>query len=625
MAIEIDSNTILKLIIRNGSNEERKGIILAEGELGYTVDTKRLFVGDGVTAGGISVANRFIGSTLNILDPALNPTVNDLVFKSDTNEIYRLQSGDGTSLADWQLIAGPTLNVVDNQTISANSTTGELFVNLISGGNLDDSIFGTNIVKSGGAINLSTSPTVDSISTDAVTLNAESYLTMPNNIEFDNGSATQQYVFPVGTSLNTGWHLTTDAQGNLLWSPPDRIVEGTTYINTAATPVGTISPYITLTPRSSATAMAGWLFCDGSILAGTEYPELSAAIGNTFGGDGIATFALPNLNNSTTYGIDPTLDTISNTFVPLTTAASLSSSTLSALDVYYIIKYRLDAAFEDNVLEMNVQTLTSQGISGFDITSGTSVSSVGPSGQFSISIPPGEIGTGNERVVEAVQRARVPSMTAFDTPGTYAYTVPDNVYRIKVTATGAGGIGYVLFNGSNWRGNGTNGGAGGSVIAYVNVEPGQVYKATVGSKGVTSNNTTFGADLGTGDNTTFGLSTVGTVYDDIIAEGAYDGFVRDGITRGIVYNSSDPGVARGGFVGGNYTVNNSSGKIASHIGMRGGNGGNYHEAGPESIGGAGMWGSGPAPGGGGSGSSTAVHAQKSSAEAGDGLIIVEEL
>jgi microcystin-dependent protein len=39
----------------------------------------------------------------------------------------------------------------------------------------------------------------------------------------------------------------------------------------------------------------GWAFCDGSELQMTEYMELAQLIGNTYGGDGQNTFALPDL------------------------------------------------------------------------------------------------------------------------------------------------------------------------------------------------------------------------------------------------------------------------------------------------------------------------------------------
>lgn len=47
---------------------------------------------------------------------------------------------------------------------------------------------------------------------------------------------------------------------------------------------------------STQTAPEGYLICDGSAVSRTEYADLFAAIGTTFGtGDGSTTFALPNL------------------------------------------------------------------------------------------------------------------------------------------------------------------------------------------------------------------------------------------------------------------------------------------------------------------------------------------
>ena len=39
-SIEILQNTLLKLIVRQGSDSDRKNILLDAGELGYTTDAK---------------------------------------------------------------------------------------------------------------------------------------------------------------------------------------------------------------------------------------------------------------------------------------------------------------------------------------------------------------------------------------------------------------------------------------------------------------------------------------------------------------------------------------------------------------------------------------------------------
>ena len=42
-------------------------------------------------------------------------------------------------------------------------------------------------------------------------------------------------------------------------------------------------------------APAGWMFCEGQLLAISEYETLFMLIGTTYGGDGQSTFALPDL------------------------------------------------------------------------------------------------------------------------------------------------------------------------------------------------------------------------------------------------------------------------------------------------------------------------------------------
>ena len=45
-----------------------------------------------------------------------------------------------------------------------------------------------------------------------------------------------------------------------------------------------------------------WLFCDGSELLITSYEELFSIIGNTYGGDGVTTFKLPDLRGRVPLG-----------------------------------------------------------------------------------------------------------------------------------------------------------------------------------------------------------------------------------------------------------------------------------------------------------------------------------
>lgn len=135
-SVEIFQNTLLKLIVRNGPNSDRLAVVLSLGELGYTTDTKRLYVGDGITQGGKLVGNVFAGEATNVttLAPA---SIGDLAFDTDNNNLYRLKINDGSVISDWQLIAG-TYSAADNTIVI--SSDNRISVGLLSSANFDGSV-----------------------------------------------------------------------------------------------------------------------------------------------------------------------------------------------------------------------------------------------------------------------------------------------------------------------------------------------------------------------------------------------------------------------------------------------------------------------------------------------------
>jgi len=131
MSIEISNNTLLKILFRQGTDNDRKNIVLNSGEPGFTTDTKRLFVGDGGTSGGILTGNKFLGSVSNIttLAPA---EIGDFAFNIDNNVLYRLKTNSGSVLSDWEAVASKgvtsdtTKSVIGNQienVVRVNKTT----------------------------------------------------------------------------------------------------------------------------------------------------------------------------------------------------------------------------------------------------------------------------------------------------------------------------------------------------------------------------------------------------------------------------------------------------------------------------------------------------------------------
>jgi hypothetical protein len=102
MAIEITSDTVVKVLIRRGLESERVLTVLTEGELGYSIDSQRLFIGDGITAGGVVAGNKFLGVTTNKDVYTSVAQVGDTVFQSANNTLYGFNAPG--ALESWQNI-----------------------------------------------------------------------------------------------------------------------------------------------------------------------------------------------------------------------------------------------------------------------------------------------------------------------------------------------------------------------------------------------------------------------------------------------------------------------------------------------------------------------------------------
>ena len=330
-SIEIFENTLLKLIVRQGDDSDRKLILLDSGELGYSTNTDRLFIGDGTTMGGSIVGNKYLTDG----DPIIlgtNAQAGDLVFNPANKTLYKFNGGDYTNPSNWL-------------TIGVIYTIGESL----------------KLESSNNTISLSSSITVDNISQKTST-----YLNLPEKTALN----AVNYNWPSG-GLQNNFFLGTDAFGNLSWKTP--LPLNTYYVSNSASriPVGMITPFI-----SGADIPYGWLLCNGQSLAGATYPALSAAIGTRYGGSG-GNFNLPDLTNKTLYGV------VSNPATSTTyRLASGSNISLSAVGTNFIIK-----AIPDNIVTstITVQSPLSATVNGVNITN-TSVTTL--SGNIVLGLAP---------------------------------------------------------------------------------------------------------------------------------------------------------------------------------------------------------------------------------------------
>jgi len=95
---------ISKIKIRRGTNAQRILTRLDQGELSYTIDTNRLYVGNGVTLGGVSVVSK-INTPVNIVNnlSSLYAEIGDIV--PINNTWYQLTATPYTNITNWGRLA----------------------------------------------------------------------------------------------------------------------------------------------------------------------------------------------------------------------------------------------------------------------------------------------------------------------------------------------------------------------------------------------------------------------------------------------------------------------------------------------------------------------------------------
>ena len=116
--------TIVKLKVRRGTNAQRQTVTLEQGEIGYTTDTNRMFVGNGVTVGGNTIGSK-VFSILGSSGGRVNQTdayKNDLVYEN--NFLYQLSGTDYSALSAWAFVG----TSVDNTSLEYNGSTRVLEV-----------------------------------------------------------------------------------------------------------------------------------------------------------------------------------------------------------------------------------------------------------------------------------------------------------------------------------------------------------------------------------------------------------------------------------------------------------------------------------------------------------------
>jgi len=440
MAVEILENTLLKLLVRRGNDADRRQVTLASGELGYTTDTERLYIGNASDKGGVVVGNKWQGSNADLT--SLAPAVTgDYAYETDTREFKVLTSGTGSAAANWTTVS-QNLTAADN---TIDITSGKIKVAAFTGGgglsadNISPTALGDSLVLDGTyKVSLSNNINIDEITKRS---SDSSYLTLPSTLKIN----TIEYNFPSNAPSNNAF-LGSDGNNNLKWSFPN-IIESTVAPTTATfIPVGSVMPFIS--SGGGVTPPYGWLYCDGTSLLGSDYRDLSAVLGSSLGGN-TSVFNLPDFTNKLLYGA---ADPVTNSLYPMASGVGLSASPLSATGAHYIIKA---------VGGVSIPTLTvGKNLSAF-------VNNIDKTGTAFDPL------SGNV-VIEKTP----PGQQVFESGAANKFFMPAGIHFIKYYVTGSGGTA-----------GGNSGGAAATAIGYLSAAPGSGFLVKVGSAPAQSSST----------------------------------------------------------------------------------------------------------------------------------------
>lgn len=141
--------TIVKLKIRRGTDSQRKSVVLEQGELGFAIDTQRLYIGNGVALGGVRVSN-INHLPLPVPNTRINQTdaaVGDFVY--DNSVLWQLTASDYSVLSSWASVN------TKGDDVFITTTAGNLLT--IKSNSITPSQLSNNLVYSQGGLSFNAS------------------------------------------------------------------------------------------------------------------------------------------------------------------------------------------------------------------------------------------------------------------------------------------------------------------------------------------------------------------------------------------------------------------------------------------------------------------------------------
>jgi microcystin-dependent protein len=282
---------ITRIVFRRGLYSEKADLILLQGEPGYTTDAKRLFVGDGVTAGGVPVGMKNLGiasfgsTSTNITSDQINMRgqPGDIIFDSATTCLWSLTGTNPGLVSNYAKVASTT--GPDNLTIVSNNNALSVKQNGLNASYVSSVFVGRGLERITANTILQIADPSSELSfqgnqlaiTDAGVTNAKLANMPPNTVKARLNTTGSPIDLPITDLANVLAPLVTTQ------------VDGV--------PAGVVLDFAGATPPS------GYLLCQGQAVSRTTYSTLFGAIGTTWGvGNGSTSFNLPDFRRRVAVG-----------------------------------------------------------------------------------------------------------------------------------------------------------------------------------------------------------------------------------------------------------------------------------------------------------------------------------
>ena len=291
MSIQINNNSVIRLIVRRGPNSDRQLSTLAQGELGYTTDTQRLFIGNGQLGTEVVAGNVFLGF-VNGVNNIGTAQVGDFAFDTSVGALFAYTTTGWSSVAP---ASGVNVEYANGLRVSASIAGTGLNLNYSGTGQLQ---FDSNYLT---LSNTTSSLYIGSTPANAAT-QSTSRLVTQGSVAVLDPSGTNAIVL---SAFGAGSTITLGGSGTLSSSNPLTLTVGTPYSFTCKPGLASSSSFAALTASPSFEFTGGLVKINSSLyVTGSSY----------------AAYTISNVSTTTTVSATSAfiIDVTGNSVTPLT-------------------------------------------------------------------------------------------------------------------------------------------------------------------------------------------------------------------------------------------------------------------------------------------------------------------